>query len=217
MKIDYIAHACFKITLKNGTVIVFDPFDKEIGYEFPEVKADYVICSHEHYDHCKTESLIEGYEKIDPLQGFQNETFSVFGIETFHDSHGGRDRGENTVTVLKADGLTLMHMGDIGHMPEADFYEKAGKVDILLIPVGGNYTIDAEQAIEICKIMEPNIIIPMHYKTLFLEMDVDPVYKFTDKAKGYFDRAHCSSSYEIEAANLKKRTRILVMDVSAEA
>lgn len=216
MIVEYIAHSCFKVTLeKSEKTIVFDPFGEEIGYKMPHMHADYVVCSHEHYDHNNTDALA-GSVVLDAKKGFKCNDFSIEGIETVHDAEGGKLRGMNTAIILRAEGLTLMHMGDIGCIPDEEFFERAGKIDVLMIPVGGIYTIDAEQAVEICKIMEPNIIIPMHYKTLFLEIDVDSIYKFTDAAKGYFDRAHCASTYQIRADNLKKRSRILVMNYAAE-
>ncbi len=217
MKITWIAHACFKVDLENGLKLLFDPFGDTIGYTREETEADIVLISHNHHDHNSLEHIREGYRVINKPGKYEFDGAKIEGIQTHHDNQNGKLRGENTMYRIEAEGLTLLHMGDIGHTLDAKLYERLGKIDILFIPVGGVFTIDAEEALEICKSMEPNIIIPMHYKTLFLNMKLAPVYNFTDAASGYFDRSRLgSNTFEITAANKKKRSRIIVMENSLD-
>jgi len=209
MKIEWIAHSCFKVTLESGKVMVFDPFGY-IGYECPEMEADYVFVSHDHYDHNNV-AVIKGEYKLfnAPCRDVDADGITVTGVEL---NHGG-DRGKVVAFKVKAEGLTLLHLGDVGEMPDDDFFKLAEGTDILFIPVGGIYTVDPLEAFEIAKRIEPNVIIPMHYKTLFLNIELKSVYTFTDAAKKYYDRSHLGgNTYELTADNKKKRTRILVME-----
>lgn len=217
MIIEWIAHSCFKVRLQSGTELLFDPFDESIGYSCVNTTADIVFVSHNHADHNYIKNIKGDYTLVNTPGAQQIGPVNILGIPTFHDKCQGAERGNNIAFRVEAEGLTLLHMGDIGHLPDEDFYEAIGNVDILFIPVGGLYTIDADEALAICKRIDPNLIIPMHYKTLFLEMDVDSVYRFTDAAGRYFDRSRLgSNSFEITADNKKKRTRIIVMENSLD-
>lgn len=217
MTIEWIAHSCFKITLEDGRVILFDPFDSAIGYTMPEISADVVLISHDHYDHNCTDSLRGDYVLIREAGVTELDGIRIEGIPTYHDHEKGAKRGRNMMFKVTAEGLNLLHMGDVGEVPDEALLEKIGAVDILFIPVGGVYTIDAEEALETCKRIDPNIIVPMHYKTLFLTLDIDPVFKFTDAAGRYYDRSRLGgSSFSITSGDKKKRTRIMVMENSLE-
>ena len=217
MKIQWIAHSCFKVYLESGKTLLFDPFDDSIGYTREDTQADVVLVSHGHYDHSSLAHIKEGYQLINTPGTFEVDSIKIEGLPCYHDKEEGKKRGENIIFKVQAEGLTLVHLGDLGHIPSEELYEKIGQVDILFIPVGGFYTIDAQEALTICKRLEPNIIIPMHYKTLFLNLDLAPVYNFTDAAGSYFDRSRLgSNSFEITAANKKKRSRIVVMENSLD-
>ena len=217
MRIEWVGHSCFKVTLTDGRNILFDPYADAIGYSRKTITASVVLVSHDHYDHRSLDHIEGKYVLIDKPGSYEVEDIKITGILTYHDKTQGKERGENVVFIVEAEGIRIMHMGDIGYVPDDDFFENAGKIDILMLPVGGVYTIDAEEALEICKRMDPNIILPMHYKTMFLQLDVDPIFKFTDAAGRYFDRSRLgNSSFEISADNLKKRSRIIVMDHSID-
>ena len=217
MNIQWIAHSCFKITLENGTELLFDPFDSYIGYEMPALHADIVLISHEHEDHNCLRNIEGDYALVKGPGKREVKGIQIEGFETCHDHSGGAHRGKNTVFKVEADNMSVVHLGDLGCIPGDDFFEKLGAVDILCVPVGGNYTIDAQEAFEVCKRIEPNIILPMHYKTLFLKLDVAPVYAFTDLASDYYDRSRLGrSSFSIDAAGKKKRTRINILENSLD-
>jgi L-ascorbate metabolism protein UlaG (beta-lactamase superfamily) len=165
MEITYIGHSCFKIKGKDVT-LVMDPYDPEkTGYKLPKMEADVLLLSHDHGDHNYAKGL-NGYRLLVDGPG-EYETKDVFiqGIETFHDEKEGGERGRNTMYLVDIDGFTLLHVGDLGHELSRETLEKISSVDILLIPVGGVYTIDAETATKVISSLEPGIVIPMHYQT----------------------------------------------------
>ncbi len=217
MKIKWIAHSCFHITLSNGKVLLFDPFGEGIGYEMPRLAADYVFCSHGHFDHNGTAGIEPGFALFDAPGHYEAEELSIDGIPCWHDDAQGKKRGSNIIFKVKAEGVTLAHLGDLGHLLSPETAAQLADVDVLMIPVGGNYTIDAEQAFEICKQLEPNVILPMHYRTPSLSVDVAPVAGFIQATKGYFDRSVLGeSSFNYVAADRKKRTRIFLMNPALE-
>lgn len=217
MKIKWLAHSCFNINLEDGTKLVFDPFDNTIGYECPVIPADIVMVSHDHFDHNDLTRVSGGYKLFREAGEYEVGNVKIRGIKTYHDKEKGALRGENIVYVIEAEGIRLVHLGDLGEIPGEDFFAELGKVDVLLIPVGGVYTIDGDEAYDVCHTLEPNIIIPMHYKTMNLTTPLDAVQKFLAAAGGYFDVSRLGNdTLTVEASNLKKRTRIIVMQPSLD-
>ena len=179
MKIQFLGHSCFKLTESTGKSVITDPYT-EIGYELPEgLEAEAVTVSHEHYDHnavdrVKTKQIIRGEGCVD-LDGV-----TITGIKTFHDGTEGAERGENVVYKFRMDGMDICHMGDIGEDCSAELIEMLLPVNILLIPIGGNYTIDAERAKEYVDRIMPDVVIPMHYKSKHLTIDLEKAQAFLD-------------------------------------
>ena len=184
MEITFIGHSCFKIKGKDLTIVI-DPYDpKKTGYKLPKLEADVVLSSHDHYDHNYIEG-ISGYTLLidGPGEYETKETF-IYGISTFHDNKEGADRGSNTMFHVEMDGFTVLHAGDLGHELSKETLEKISRVDILLIPIGGKYTIDAKTAVKVISSLEPGIVIPMHYQTKDLSglsQDLEPVEKFLEE------------------------------------
>ncbi|MBQ4061345.1 MAG: MBL fold metallo-hydrolase [Christensenellaceae bacterium] len=217
MKIEWMAHSCFKVTLDSGKILIFDPFDDSIGYTRLESNADIVFTSHDHKDHSCLSHLTGDFKVVNTPGDQVIDGVEISGIKTYHDKTCGSDKGQNITFKVKAEGISILHLGDLGHIPDEEYFEQLGQVDILMIPVGGTYTLNGQEAFEVAKKIEPNLIIPMHYKTLFLEMHLDTVFNFTDASSGYFDRARLgSSSFSITADTLKKRSRIIIMESSLE-
>ena len=156
MKLIWYGHSCFKVICENGTV-VFDPYapGSVPGLELPELTADAVICSHGHSDHCAPERII--------LSGHKPE-MKLRQIETFHDSKHGELRGRNLISVISSEGISLAHLGDLGHELSGAQLEELGSIDVLLIPVGGYYTIDAVTAKKAADAVAPRVLVPMHYR-----------------------------------------------------
>ncbi len=180
MKIQYLGHSCFKLTESTGTTIITDPYG-DIGYDLPEnLTADAVTVSHNHFDH-NNSAAISGKPTVINKDGFYElPGVEIEGIKSYHDTEEGKLRGENVIFKFRMDGLDVCHLGDIGEECSAELIEMLLPVNILLIPVGGNYTIDAELAKEYVDRIMPEIVIPMHYKSRHGTVDVE-------KAQGFLD------------------------------
>ena len=170
MNIEWYGHAAFKITTENGTRIIIDPYqsgfsDGALSYRTIDDEADIVITSHDHGDHNYTKSIRGKYDHIKKQGSFELKGVKIETLPTFHDTSSGKERGDNLLTVISADGITLLHLGDLGHDLDPKMIKKIGKVDVLFLPVGGFYTIDAQAATKIMNSIRPSITIPMHYKT----------------------------------------------------
>ncbi len=164
MEITHIGHSSFKIKGKNLTIVV-DPYDPNVGYKYPKQKADAVLISHGHDDHSNLSGVGDYRLVVDSPGEFEIQGVFITGNPTYHDEKEGKERGTNTIDQIEIDGFTLLHLGDLGHELEKDTLQKIGYIDVLMIPVGGYYTIDAETAAKVISSIEPGIVIPMHYKT----------------------------------------------------
>lgn len=195
MDITYLGHASFKIKGKNA-VIVTDPYEPSTGLKFPKVEADIVSVSHGHFDHAGVNQVQGNSFVVNGPGEYEIKEIEIVGVASFHDNKNGAERGRNTIYNFKVDKINIVHLGDLGQESLTDAQvEEIGNVDILLIPVGGFYTIDASIASKIISQLEPKIIIPMHFQDpestikelasadIFLkEMgkeDVEPISKLT--------------------------------------
>ena len=158
MKITYLGHSCFKFE-KNGFAMIIDPYKAGSvpGYAPLKENANQVLSSHKHGDHF-------GLSEVKLAVTRADTPFMISFIETFHDDKNGALRGCNNVIIVDVDGLRLVHMGDIGCELSDEDIEKIKDCDVLMIPVGGYYTIDAKQAKEYVDKIAPKITIPMHYR-----------------------------------------------------
>jgi len=168
MDITYFGHASFKIVSSSAIdgkkpVVVTDPFDNKVGFKFPKVEADIVTISHDHFDHNNASGVSNIRKLIDGPGEYEVMGVSMIGISTFHDDKKGEDRGRNIIFIFEIEGMRVVHLGDLGHGLSEKQVNNLGDVDVLMIPVGGEYTIDSKQAIEIVQSIEPKITIPMHY------------------------------------------------------
>ena len=154
MEITWLGHACFALE-SGGCRIVLDPYRMD-DYPPLHTHADAVLCSHGHSDHCYTAAV--------ELSTNGNTVFTIERLATCHDDKGGALRGENTVHILRAEGLTVVHCGDLGHFPTEAQLAAISNADAMLIPVGGYYTIDAATAKHVCDAAKPRVIVPMHYR-----------------------------------------------------
>ena len=156
MTLTWYGHACFLLETDHGRAI-FDPYEPGSvpGLVLPELAAEAILCSHGHRDHCHA----SGVKQTRMMPGFQVEK-----IPCFHDEVQGAKRGENTIHILTAQGKRIVHMGDVGHPLSPEQAAAVGTPDVLMIPVGGFYTVDAETAKGICDMLQPKVILPMHYR-----------------------------------------------------
>jgi len=208
MKIKWFGHASFLIENEKGITIVTDPFDETLGYKLPRVKANIVTVSHEHFDHNYVRG-IKGRPVVfkGPVKR-ESHKMEFRGISTYHDSVFGAQRGQNTVFTIKADGMKLCHLGDLGHILDAGQLNEIGNVDILFIPVGGFYTINSEQANQIIKEIKPKIIIPMHYKTEAIKFSIDTIDIFIDGKNNV--KILDSNEYFVSKETLPSDSKIIV-------
>ena len=164
MEITYIAHSCFKIKTKNKTIVI-DPYDPEkTGYKLPKLSPDILLVTHDHFDHNFRETLSDVKLTVEGPGEYEMSDTYIYGIKTFHDNKKGEERGSNTIYLIETDGLTLLHLGDLGHELEKETIENIPEVDVLFIPVGGKYTIDASVASKVISSIEPGLVVPMHYQ-----------------------------------------------------
>ena len=179
--ISYFGQSCFKLQDKlgpEGVTLVTDPFNKETGLKVPNFEADIVTVSHQHPDHNNSSALRANPFVIDTAGEYDIKGVMVQGIETFHDNKNGAERGKNIVYRIEMDDLTIIHLGDLGHILTDEQLEQLDDVDVLFIPVGGKHTIDAKTAVEVIGQLEPRIVIPMHYRLSGNWVELDPVEKF---------------------------------------
>ncbi|MFH1087665.1 MAG: MBL fold metallo-hydrolase [Chloroflexota bacterium] len=162
--IRWLGHAAFLITTSAGTRIITDPYTPSatIAYSPIEESADIVTVSHGHGDHSNVAAVRGNPELVRATIEAKGMKFRA--IPSYHDRAQGKERGNNTIFCFEADGLSLCHLGDLGHPLDGNQVTEIGKVDVLLIPVGGNYTIDAIVASEVCEQLKPNVVIPMHFR-----------------------------------------------------
>ncbi|MBN1162719.1 MBL fold metallo-hydrolase [Patescibacteria group bacterium] len=182
VEIVYIGHASFKIRGKDLTLII-DPYDPKIGYNFPKQKCDLLLTTHDHFDHHYIEGVSDYKLHINGPGEYEMKGVFVYGIPTYHDSEEGAERGENTIYLVEIDGFNILHLGDLGHELSKESLSRIPLVDVLLIPVGGKYTIDAEVAAKVVSSVEPGFVVPMHYATKDLSgvEGLDGVEKFLDE------------------------------------
>jgi L-ascorbate metabolism protein UlaG (beta-lactamase superfamily) len=181
MIITWQGHSCFKIQDKigpDGVTVICDPFNKDVGLKPPNCEANIVTISHNHSDHNNVSSLRGKPFVVDCAGEYDHQGVFIEGIDSYHDAKEGKERGKNIIFRLEVDDISVVHLGDQGGALNDDQIEKLAGTDILLIPVGGKYTLDAKMAVEVISQIEPRIVIPMHYKVEGLTLDIDPVDKF---------------------------------------
>ena len=219
MTIKWFGQSFFKINTKNSKgedlVIAIDPYNKDYGLKVPsKFGADIVLVTHEHKDHSNTD-LIKGTD-LSPepfvVSGpgeYEIKGIMIYGISSYHDDKEGTERGENTMYLIESEGVWLAHLGDLGQKTlENGQLEKLEGADILLIPVGGTFTINAKEASKIISQIEPRIIIPMHYKIPGLKLNIDGVDKFI-KEMGL--KAEEVDKFKIQKKNLPAENTELVI------
>ncbi len=214
MKIKWLGHSAFVLTSEKGKKVLTDPYESgsyggAVGYKPITEEADIVTVSHAHEDHYCTKTLPPGYQCVDSPGKHEIEGIAITGIKTYHDTSSGKDRGRNIVFVIEIDGIRVCHLGDLGHVLTQDQIASIGRVDVLLLPVGGFYTIGPKEALSVMKDLSPAITIPMHFKTDVLGFPIKPVEDFLSLA-GKYERPG-TSEIEIKPDDLKSK-KIVVLE-----
>ena len=217
MKIKWLGHSAFLITSASGFRVITDPyqsgaFNGGLGYRPITDKADIYTVSHLHADHYDPKIIAAGATVLKSPGKTETKGVAVEGILTCHDDTGGRQRGLNTVFCLTLDGMRVCHLGDLGHILSAKELKSIGGVDVLMIPVGGYFTIDPVKATKIAEALNPKVILPMHFKTTAAEESSFPIAGVEEFLKGKKHiRKLDQSEVEITKETLPQETEVWVL------
>lgn len=214
MKIRYLGHAAFLITTGDGRKIVTDPYEPggfggAIGCGALEEPADFVTVSHQHADHNYVKMVPGNPTVISRAAEETHEGILFRALTTHHDASRGAERGANIVRVIEADGITVCHLGDLGHTLSPEDATALGALDVLLVPVGGTFTVDAKGATAVINRLRPRIAIPMHYRTPKVSLDIAPVDDFL-AGKPRVRRIE-GSEIDLDKGSLPEPTEIVVL------
>ncbi|MGD9107816.1 MAG: MBL fold metallo-hydrolase [Gammaproteobacteria bacterium] len=215
MKLKFLAHAAFLLTSDRDTKILIDPyepggFDGAINYQPINESVDAIVISHQHADHNYIAPHHQNATVFDQVGEFEFNDIKILGFHSYHDDEKGKKRGENIIFVIKIDDVTICHLGDLGHKLSVADAELIGEIDILLVPVGGVYTIDAETATEVMHTLKPKVCIPMHYKSDKITIDLAPVNDFLADKNNV--KMLQQAEIELEYNNLPHEPEIWVLE-----
>ena len=206
LQICWHGHSCFEIT--NDVTIVTDPHDgKSIGIPAPTITGDIILVSHDHYDHNSVRTVEKPGSKI--IRDGRKRTIGsiqIVGFDSFHDEDHGAKRGVNTIFRFVCDDITFCHLGDLGHELDDALVNQIGDVDILFVPVGGTYTLDASQAWRVINAIKPRIVIPMHFKIEGLSLPITGVDSFLEQ--NTFKLLKVGNEIDIEKDELPKESEV---------
>ena len=209
MEISWLGHSCFRIKGSQATIIT-DPYSPDEGYALGRPTAHIVTVSHEHSDHAYVQG-IGGEPRLVTRPGeYEIKGVLIIGIATYHDAEEGRSRGKNIVYLIQVDEVLVCHLGDLGHVLTAEQVEGMGDVDVLLLPVGGVYTINAPLAAEVVRQLEPKVVIPMHYQTPALKWKLEPVDRFLKEIG--VKEIKSQPKLSLTKASLPDSTRVFLLD-----
>lgn len=210
MDITWLGHSCFRIKGKGATLLT-DPYNESIGYSLGNPEANIVTSSHPHPGHGFT-SGVGGEPKIVRGPGeYEISGVSITGIATFHDAEKGQERGRNTVYLIEMEDMKLCHLGDLGHPLSTEQVAEIGSVELLMVPVGGFSTIDAVTAAETVRLLQPGIVIPMHFQTEAVRFQLAPAERFL-REMGIKAGFEAEPRLSITKAGLSEETQVVVLD-----
>jgi L-ascorbate metabolism protein UlaG (beta-lactamase superfamily) len=214
MDVTWLGQSCFRLRGKNAAVIT-DPFPPSLGLRLPRQEAEVVTISHEHENHSYTQAVRDGAFEISGPGEYEVAGVSVIGFPTFHDTEKGARRGTNTVYLIEIDDVRICHLGDLGHALDDADAETVSSVDILLVPVGGRTAINAVQAAEVVRQLEPRFVIPMHYATPGVKVDLDSVDRFLKEMAVTNFEARPKLSVQATSSD-EWETKVVVLEPKAE-
>lgn len=209
MEITWLGHCCFRIRAKEATVVT-DPCDKSTGYSLGRPTADLVTVSFHDPAHDAVGAVAGDPRVIDGPGEFEISGASVTGVTTYRDKEKGAERGRSVSYVIELEDLRIAHLGGIGHVPTSDQVEEMGNVDILLLPVGGGESLDAPPAAETVSLLEPKLVIPMHYKTDIEKAKLDPVERFLKEMGA--KSTETLAKLQVTRSSLPDEMQVMVVD-----
>lgn len=212
MEITWLGHSCFRLRGRDAAVVT-DPCSKDTGYNISRPAADIVTVSHDHPAHSNV-SGVAGTPKVVRGPGeFEIADVLIVGISTYHDSEKGAKLGKNTAYVFEMDDLRICHLGDLGHVPTSEQAEELSGVDILLTPVGGGTTINAAAAVETVSLLEPKLVIPMHYKTpATKDGELEPLDRFLKEMGAKTANEERQPKLSVTRSTLPEETKVMVLE-----
>lgn len=178
MKLQWYGHACFLLTAENGTRILTDPCAPKTGHDLHDIACEGITSSHGHYDHNYFEAAVGSPAILNEAGSYELGGIRITALPCFHDEEQGAKRGTNLIFVYEIDGLRVAHLGDLGHQLSEELIAAIGKLDILLCPIGGIYTVDAAGAAKVAAVLQPKVFVPMHYKTPALTLNIGGLDEF---------------------------------------
>lgn len=217
MIITYHGHSCFKLRGKNGAAVT-DPYNDEVGFSLPSLSADVITLSHDHDDHNQNQKVSGTARRDNPfviehLGEYEVEGISVFGVKSFHDDQEGKERGKNSIFTIMVDGVRVCHLGDLGHELTETMVKEIGLIDVLLVPIGGKFTIDAKQAVAVARALDPSIVIPMHYQTSEHSKKYEELQTVADFLKAIgADDVKTLSKLTVESDRLPEEMEVVVLE-----
>jgi L-ascorbate metabolism protein UlaG (beta-lactamase superfamily) len=209
MEITWFGHSCFRIKGKEA-VVLNDPCSDTTGYSLGKIQANIVAISHAHPGHSYLDTLQEGYRAIKGPGEYEIKDTYITGIATYHDDVQGKKSGKNTVYVIEMEGITLCHLGDLGHALTPEVTGELGSINVLFVPVGGHSTIWAQDAADLVRNLNPGYVIPMHYKTADEKADLEFPEKFL-KELGIKDLA-TQPKLIVTRTNIPASTQVVLLD-----
>ena len=210
MEIVWLGHSCFRLRAREAAIVT-DPCPKSIGYSIGRPTADIVTVSHEHTGHNAVEAVAGSPRVVRGPGEYEIAGVLLTGIRTYHDNQKGAEQGANTAFIVDAENLRLCHLGDLGHQPTPEQVEIIGAVDILLVPVGGGNTLGAAAAAETVSLLEPKLVIPMHYATPATTLKLDPLDRFL-KEMGASADLTTQPRLSVSHSALPHETQVVVLD-----
>ena len=210
MEIVWLGHSCFRIRGREATIVT-DPCPASSGYSIGKPTADIVTVSHDHADHSYVKAVPGSPTVLNGPGEYEIHGAFVTGIGTYHDSERGAERGENVAFVVELEDIRVCHLGDLGHTPTAEQAEEMTGVDVLLIPIGGDGTIDGAKAAEVVSLLEARLVIPMHYKTEATKDRLDPPDRFL-KEMGIVAAMEPLAKLSVTRSTLPHETQVMVLD-----
>lgn len=213
MDVTWLGHGCFRLRGKNAAVVT-DPYPPTIGLKLARQEADLVTVSHDHENHCYTQAVREAYEIRGPGE-YEVAGVSVIGFPTYHDAEKGAKRGRNTVYLIEIDDVRICHLGDLGHGLDDTDAETVASADVLLVPVGGRTAINAVEAAEVVRQLEPRFVVPMHYAIPGLKVELDTVDRFLKEMAVASMEAQPKLSVQASSSG-EWETKVVVLEPRAE-
>jgi L-ascorbate metabolism protein UlaG (beta-lactamase superfamily) len=213
LDVTWLGHGCFRLRGRSAAVVT-DPYPPAIGLKLARMDADLVTVSHAHENHNFTQVVRDGAYEIHGPGEYEVAGVSVIGVPTFHDADKGATHGRNTVYLIEIDDMRVCHLGDLGHKLDDAEAEAIASPDVLLVPVGGRTAMNAAQAAEVVRQLEPRYVVPMHYAIPGLKLELDTIDRFL-KEMGV-TTAEAQPKLTVQRSSGEYDTKVVVLEPKAE-